>query len=79
MKSGTYAVQYSAEEAEDMGLVNTVVPLEKLEEETTNGVTEMLLKHQRTTLPKKHPSTLTQTACRTATNGRRRNTTLLHN
>lgn len=36
--------QYSAEEAEDMGLVNTVVPLEKLEEETIQWCNEMLEK-----------------------------------
>lgn len=34
--------QYSAEEALDMGLVNTVVPLEKLEEETVQWCNEML-------------------------------------
>ena len=34
--------QYSAEEAVDMGLVNTVVPLEELEEETVRWCREML-------------------------------------
>jgi naphthoate synthase len=34
--------QYSAQEALDMGLVNTVVPLEKLEEETIKWCREML-------------------------------------
>jgi naphthoate synthase len=34
--------QYSAEEALDMGLVNTVVPLEALEEETVRWCREML-------------------------------------
>jgi naphthoate synthase len=34
--------QYSAEEALDMGLVNTVVPLEDLEEETVRWCREML-------------------------------------
>ncbi|WP_053218808.1 1,4-dihydroxy-2-naphthoyl-CoA synthase [Virgibacillus senegalensis] len=36
--------QYSAKEAEEMGLVNTVVPLEKLEEETVQWCQEMLEK-----------------------------------
>ncbi|GAA0465000.1 1,4-dihydroxy-2-naphthoyl-CoA synthase [Alkalibacillus silvisoli] len=36
--------QYSAEEAEKMGLVNTVVPLDKLEEETLQWCQEMLEK-----------------------------------
>ncbi|QGH34265.1 1,4-dihydroxy-2-naphthoyl-CoA synthase [Gracilibacillus salitolerans] len=36
--------QYNAEEALDMGLVNTVVPLEKLEEETIQWCEEMLEK-----------------------------------
>ncbi|MDC3412400.1 1,4-dihydroxy-2-naphthoyl-CoA synthase [Aquibacillus sp. 3ASR75-11] len=36
--------QYSAKEAEDMGLVNTVVPLDKLEEETVQWCEEMLEK-----------------------------------
>lgn len=72
--------QYSAEEAEDMGLVNTVVPLEKLEEETIQWCNEML---------EKSPTALrflkasfnadTDGLAGTATNGRRRNTTLLHN
>jgi len=34
--------QYSAQEALDMGLVNTVVPLERLEEETVQWCREML-------------------------------------
>jgi naphthoate synthase len=34
--------QYGAEEARDMGLVNTVVPLEELEEETVGWCREML-------------------------------------
>jgi len=34
--------QYNAEQAMDMGLVNTVVPLEKLEEETVQWCREML-------------------------------------
>jgi naphthoate synthase len=34
--------QYSAEEAMEMGMVNTVVPLERLEEETVNWCREML-------------------------------------
>jgi naphthoate synthase len=34
--------QYSAEEGRDMGLVNTVVPLEQLEEETVRWCREML-------------------------------------
>jgi naphthoate synthase len=34
--------QYGAEEARQMGLVNTVVPLERLEEETVNWCREML-------------------------------------
>jgi naphthoate synthase len=34
--------QYSAEEAREMGLVNTVVPLERLEEETVHWCREML-------------------------------------
>jgi naphthoate synthase len=34
--------QYSAQEALDMGLVNTVAPLERLEEETINWCQEML-------------------------------------
>lgn len=34
--------QYNAKEALDMGLVNTVVPLEKLEEETVKWCSEML-------------------------------------
>jgi naphthoate synthase len=34
--------QYTAEEAESMGLVNTVVPLESLEEETVKWCREML-------------------------------------
>ncbi len=34
--------QYSAKEAEDMGLVNTVVPLEELEAETVQWCREML-------------------------------------
>ena len=34
--------QYSAEEAREMGLVNTVVPLERLEEETVQWCREML-------------------------------------
>lgn len=34
--------QYSSQEALEMGLVNTVVPLERLEEETTNWCQEML-------------------------------------
>jgi naphthoate synthase len=34
--------QYTAEEAEKMGLVNTVVPLEQLEEETVKWCREML-------------------------------------
>ena len=33
---------YSAEEALEMGLVNTVVPLERLEEETVSWCREML-------------------------------------
>ena len=33
-RSGSSATQYDAQEALDMGLVNTVVPLEELEEET---------------------------------------------
>ncbi|WP_170861763.1 MULTISPECIES: 1,4-dihydroxy-2-naphthoyl-CoA synthase [Virgibacillus] len=36
--------QYNAEEAYEMGLVNTVVPLEKLEEETIQWCEEMLSK-----------------------------------
>lgn len=36
--------QYGAQEALDMGLVNTVVPLEKLEEETLNWCNEILSK-----------------------------------
>src|SRR5712691_2053345 len=36
--------QYSAQEALDMGLVNTVVPLERLEEETVQWAKEMLEK-----------------------------------
>ncbi|WP_163579428.1 1,4-dihydroxy-2-naphthoyl-CoA synthase [Gracilibacillus saliphilus] len=36
--------QYNAQEALDMGLVNTVVPLEKLEEETIQWCEEMLEK-----------------------------------
>ncbi|MFC4404801.1 1,4-dihydroxy-2-naphthoyl-CoA synthase [Gracilibacillus xinjiangensis] len=36
--------QYNAQEAFDMGLVNTVVPLEKLEEETVQWCEEMLEK-----------------------------------
>ncbi|UOQ46081.1 1,4-dihydroxy-2-naphthoyl-CoA synthase [Halobacillus salinarum] len=36
--------QYSAKEAEDMGLVNTVVPVDKLEEETVQWCKEMLEK-----------------------------------
>ncbi|QDP40937.1 1,4-dihydroxy-2-naphthoyl-CoA synthase [Radiobacillus deserti] len=36
--------QYNAQEALDMGLVNTVVPLEKLEEETVQWCEEMLEK-----------------------------------
>ncbi|MFC7391800.1 1,4-dihydroxy-2-naphthoyl-CoA synthase [Scopulibacillus cellulosilyticus] len=36
--------QYSAQEALDMGLVNTVVPLEKLEEETVQWCNEILAK-----------------------------------
>lgn len=36
--------QYSAEEAREMGLVNTVVPLERLEEETVTWAQEMLEK-----------------------------------
>ncbi|MDA8353183.1 MAG: 1,4-dihydroxy-2-naphthoyl-CoA synthase [Firmicutes bacterium] len=36
--------QYNAQEALDMGLVNTVVPLEKLEEETIKWCEEMLEK-----------------------------------
>ncbi|WP_458412139.1 1,4-dihydroxy-2-naphthoyl-CoA synthase [Schinkia sp. CFF1] len=36
--------QYNAKEALDMGLVNTVVPLEKLEEETIQWCNEMLEK-----------------------------------
>ncbi|PSL00119.1 1,4-dihydroxy-2-naphthoyl-CoA synthase [Murinocardiopsis flavida] len=36
--------QYSAEEARDMGMVNTVVPLERLEEETVIWAREMLEK-----------------------------------
>ncbi|WP_345555679.1 1,4-dihydroxy-2-naphthoyl-CoA synthase [Streptomonospora halophila] len=36
--------QYSAEEAREMGLVNTVVPLERLEEETVAWAREMLEK-----------------------------------
>lgn len=36
--------QYSAQEAQDMGLVNTVVPLERLEEETVAWAREMLEK-----------------------------------
>ncbi|RDI44374.1 1,4-dihydroxy-2-naphthoyl-CoA synthase [Falsibacillus pallidus] len=36
--------QYNAQEALDMGLVNTVVPLEKLEEETVQWAEEMLQK-----------------------------------
>jgi len=34
--------EYSAEEAREMGLVNTVVPLEELEEETVRWCREML-------------------------------------
>ena len=34
--------QYSAEEAREMGMVNTVVPLERLEEETVRWCREML-------------------------------------
>ncbi|MDA2808473.1 1,4-dihydroxy-2-naphthoyl-CoA synthase [Nocardiopsis suaedae] len=36
--------QYGAQEAQDMGLVNTVVPLERLEEETVVWAREMLEK-----------------------------------
>lgn len=36
--------RYSAEEAREMGLVNTVVPLERLEEETVDWCREMLSK-----------------------------------
>ncbi len=36
--------QYTAKEAEDMGLVNTVVPVDKLEEETVQWCEEMLEK-----------------------------------
>src|SRR5690606_1214028 len=36
--------QYSAQEALDMGLVNTVVPLERLEEETVRWAEEILEK-----------------------------------
>ncbi|SDJ63429.1 1,4-dihydroxy-2-naphthoyl-CoA synthase [Salimicrobium halophilum] len=36
--------QYSAKEAEDMGLVNTVVPVDRLEEETLQWCKEMLEK-----------------------------------
>ncbi|MCR3888333.1 enoyl-CoA hydratase-related protein, partial [Bacillus paralicheniformis] len=36
--------QYNAQEAKEMGLVNTVVPLEKLEEETIQWCEEMLEK-----------------------------------
>ncbi|PSL50520.1 1,4-dihydroxy-2-naphthoyl-CoA synthase [Salsuginibacillus halophilus] len=36
--------QYSAEEAEKMGLVNTVVPVDELEKETVQWCTEMLEK-----------------------------------
>ena len=36
--------QYTAQEALDMGLVNTVVPLERLEEETIQWAREMLEK-----------------------------------
>ena len=36
--------QYSAQEALDMGLVNTVVPLERLEDETVSWAREMLEK-----------------------------------
>ncbi|AUZ40096.1 enoyl-CoA hydratase-related protein, partial [Bacillus sp. MBGLi79] len=35
---------YNAQEAKEMGLVNTVVPLEKLEEETIQWCEEMLEK-----------------------------------
>jgi naphthoate synthase len=35
--------QYSAEEAREMGMVNTVVPLERLEEETVRWCQEMLM------------------------------------
>jgi naphthoate synthase len=34
--------QYTAQEALDMGLVNTVVPLDQLEDETVNWCREML-------------------------------------
>ncbi|MGO4076355.1 enoyl-CoA hydratase-related protein, partial [Staphylococcus aureus] len=36
--------QYNAQEALDMGLVNTVVPLDQLEEETVKWCEEMLEK-----------------------------------
>ena len=39
--------QYSAEEAEKMGLVNKVVPLDKLEEETVQWAQEILEKSLR--------------------------------
>jgi len=41
--------QYNAQQALDMGLVNAVVPLDKLEEETVNWCREMLV-HSPTAL-----------------------------
>lgn len=41
--------QYDAEQAEDMGLVNTVVPLDKLEDETVQWCEEMM-QHSPTAL-----------------------------
>src|SRR5699024_9061872 len=38
--------QYSAKDAYDMGMVNTVVPLDKLEEETLRWCSEILEKAQ---------------------------------
>ncbi len=43
-KSGTYAVNTMLRKHLDMGLVNTVVPYEKLEEETVQWASEMLEK-----------------------------------
>ena len=44
MKFGILCRQYNAQEALDMGLVNTVVPLDQVEEETIKWCKEMLEK-----------------------------------
>ena len=72
--------QYNAQEALDMGLVNTVVPYEQLEEETVKWCEEMLgYEPNCTSFLKSGDECRYRWNSRTSTNGWRRYTSLLYN